>query len=227
MFNANSGNIKKKLGIEGATLFQVCELNDYIQEIIVLLLVGANAIDEETANWFAKCEISNYLGDKKKLEQYVKQRYIWVSTISKGSTANALGHAAQNFVIDFLRDSINLAGIAFYKDGNLPSVTHYDPESGRESNFDIVVSRNNKYVGIEVSFQVTTNSTIQRKSREASASYMQVQRAGYKMAHVIDGAGNFERHQAISLICENSDCTVAFTQSELLVLVQFIKEFLE
>lgn len=227
LFDTSSGNIKKKLGIEGMDLFDKHELNDYMEEIIVLLLIGSSALDEDTAHWFAKCEISNYLGNKRKLEQYVKQRYIWVSSISKGSTANALGHAAQNHVMAFLQENINLDDIVFQKDGNLPEVTHYDPESGRETNFDIVVSRNNRFVGIEVSFQVTTNSVIQRKSREASASYVQVKEAGHKMAYVIDGAGNFERHQAIRLICANSDCTVAFTQSELKILANFITEFLE
>ncbi len=227
LLKASAGNIKKTVGIEGATLFQEFELNDTIKELVVLLLVGASAVDEEAAEWFAKCEISNYLGDKNKLEQYVKQRYIWVSTILKGSTANALGHAAQNFVKDFLAEQLDLPDLVLQTDGNLPGVTHYDPESGRETNYDIVLSRNGRYVGIEVSFQVTTNSVIQRKSREASASYTQVQAAGHKLAYVIDGAGNFERHQAVRLICDNSDCTVAFTRSELLVLVQFIREFLE
>lgn len=227
LLDASATTIKKKLGIEGPTLFQEYELNDHMREMIALLLIGASAIDEETAIWFAQCEISNYLGNRAKLEEYVKQRYIWVSTIAKGSTSNALGHAAQNHIVDFLIQNINLDNITFQKDGNLPGVTHYDPGSGKETNFDIVVSRLGKYVGIEVSFQVTTNSVIQRKSREASASYLQVQKAGHKMAYVIDGAGNFERHQAIRLICANSDCTVAFTPSELLVLAQFITEFLE
>ena len=150
-----------------------------------------------------------------------------MSAISKGTTANALGHAAQDYVLQHLENHIDLPHAKFQKDGSLPSVTHHDPASGKETNFDIVVSNGEKYVGIEVSFQVTTNSVIQRKSREASASYAQVQAAGYKMAYVIDGAGNFERHQAIRIICENSDCTVAFTQSELSILAQFIIEFLE
>ncbi|MBD2090474.1 restriction endonuclease [Microcoleus sp. FACHB-1515] len=226
LFNANSGNIKKKIGIEGSTLFQNYELNEYIKELIVLLLVGSNALDEETSAWFAKCEICNYLGSKSKLEEYVKQRYIWVSTISKGTTSNSLGHAAQDFVAEFLEENISLDGVRVRKDGSLPGVTHYDPASGKETNFDLVVSRNNNYVGIEVSFQVTTNSVIQRKSREASASYTQVQQAGHKLAYVVDGAGNFERHQAIRLICENSDCSVAFTPSELMRLAEFITEFL-
>ena len=34
--------------------------------------------------------------------------------------------------------------------------------------FDIVVNRNAKSIGIEVSFQVTTNSTIERKSGQAA-----------------------------------------------------------
>lgn len=227
LLNANSGNIKKRIGIEGSTLFQDYDLNEYIKEMIVLLLIGANALDEQTADWFSKCEICNYLGSKSKLEKFVKQRYIWVSTISKGTTSNSLGHAAQDFVAEFLRKNVHLSDFRVQNDSSLPGVTHYDPESGKETNFDIVVSRNNKHIGIEVSFQVTTNSVIQRKSREASASYAQVRQAGHKLAYVVDGAGNFERHQAIRLICENSDCSVAFTPSELLRLAQFTIEFLE
>lgn len=226
LFNASSGNIKKRIGIVGSTLFQSYELNEYIREMIVLLLIGANALDEETAAWFGNCEICNYLGSKSKLEEYVKQRYIWVSTISKGATSNSLGHAAQDFVARFLEENISLNDVKVRKDGNLPGVTHHDPASGKETNFDIVVSRDTKYVGIEVSFQVTTNSVIQRKSREASASYSQVRQTGHKLAYVVDGAGNFERHQAIRLICENSDCAVAFTPAELLRLAEFITDAL-
>lgn len=227
LFETSAGNIKKKLGIENTVLFQDHDLNDHMREMIVLLLVGANAVDEKAASWFAKCEISNYLGDKKKLEQFVRQRYIWVSAISKGSSSNALGHAAQMYVVDFLTKSVTLPGVTFQTNGHIPGVTHYDPESGQETNFDIVASRNGRYVGIEISFQVTTNSVIQRKSREARASYDQVRAAGHRMAYVVDGAGNFERHQAVRVICDHSDCTVAFTPAELSLLAQFITEFLE
>jgi hypothetical protein len=50
---------------------------------------------------------------------------------------------------------------------------------------------------------------------------------GYKIAYVIDGAGNFQRVNAISTICSYSHCTVAFTPQELDVLVVFIKKYFE
>jgi len=34
--------------------------------------------------------------------------------------------------------------------------------------FDVVVEKGNKKIGIEVSFQVTTNSTIERKAGQAA-----------------------------------------------------------
>jgi hypothetical protein len=41
---------------------------------------------------------------------------------------------------------------------------------------------------------------------------------------VIDGAGNFERESAIKTLCDYSDCTIAFRDAELELLVQFLRE---
>ncbi len=92
--------------------------------------------------------------------------------------------------------------------------------------FDIVVERANKKVGIEVSFQVTTNSTIERKAGQAADRQMLMHKDGYQIAYVLDGAGNFQRSSAISRICTYSDCTVAYTLSEFVVLSNWIKSVL-
>ncbi|GEM_PF-1552170 len=42
----------------------------------------------------------------------------------------------------------------------------YEKENGMP--FDVVVEKGNKKIGIEVSFQVTTNSTIERKAGQAA-----------------------------------------------------------
>lgn len=42
-------------------------------------------------------------------------------------------------------------------------------------------------------------------------------------AYVIDGAGNFERGSALRTICRFSDCTVAFTESEIDLLADFLQ----
>ncbi|NJL89277.1 MAG: hypothetical protein HC916_05335 [Coleofasciculaceae cyanobacterium SM2_1_6] len=92
--------------------------------------------------------------------------------------------------------------------------------------FDIVVTKGDKRVGIEVSFQVNTNSTIERKAGQAAERKSLLNAAGYKIAYVIDGAGNFQRSAAISTICQYSDCTVAYSDSELNILADFLSESL-
>ena len=89
------------------------------------------------------------------------------------------------------------------------------------------MKKGGKKVGVEVSFQVTTNSTIERKSGQAFDRQALMHKNGHKIAYVIDGAGNFQRFAAISSICTYSDCTIAYTDSEFDVLANFAREVLE
>lgn len=180
--------------------------------------------NEQTAAALAKCEIGEYLGKSDALEQFVKQRYIWVSRITGGAQSNNLGQLAQKFVREYIRDHLNLPSVKVQSGGRLPDVTHTDPRTKRLTSFDLVATDSRKYVAIEVSFQVTTNSIIERKAGQARARYEQVERAGHKIAYVLDGAGNFQRETALSILCDYSHCTVAFSRSELDVLCQFLRE---
>ncbi|NQZ62176.1 MAG: hypothetical protein HRT59_08580 [Crocosphaera sp.] len=92
--------------------------------------------------------------------------------------------------------------------------------------FDIVVQKNDNILGIEVSFQVTTNSTIERKAAQAETRQNVMHKNGYKIAYIIDGAGNFARSSAITKICQYSDCTIAYKQREFQLLGNFIRDVL-
>lgn len=78
-------------------------------------------------------------------------------------------------------------------------------------------------VGIEVSFQVTSNSVIERKAALAEDRRRQMNREGHFIAYVLDGAGNFSRSAALTTLCQSSDCTVAYSPAELDTLVDFIQ----
>ena len=80
-----------------------------------------------------------------------------------------------------------------------------------------------KIVGVEVSFQVTSNSTIERKATNAEDRRNHMRQEGHYVAYVLDGAGNFSRSAALTAICQSSDCTVAYSDKELDVLVEFIQ----
>lgn len=221
-----TGNLDNdKLGISGKKLLENQLLSALHKDTIALLLLGSNSEDENSANFLEKCEISNYLGEPEKLDKFIKQRYIWVSRITSGAKSNTLGQIAQKFVKVYLDEHLNIKDIKIKQNTSLPGVRHTDEKDNRPTSFDIVVYKKNKYVAIEVSFQVTTNSTIERKAGQAKSRYEQIKGAGYKIAYVLDGAGNFERKSALRTICNYSHCTVAFTSSELDVLCDFLRNY--
>ena len=217
----------KSLKIDGRELLKDYPFDDLQKDAIALLLFGSayNDDNQEVASTLSKCEIGEYLGKLSELTTFIKQRYIWVSRITGGAMANNLGQIAQKFVIQYLSDNLGLPNIEIKPGGRLPGVTHTDATTGRLTSFDLVVTNAAKYAAIEVSFQVTTNSTIERKAGQARARYEQIEQAGHKIAYVLDGAGNFQRDTALRTICSYSHCTVGFSRSELDVLCEFLRDY--
>lgn len=94
----------------------------------------------------------------------------------------------------------------------------------KPAKFDIVAkSPSGLCWAIESSFQFTTNSTIERKASQASSRKQSLNQLGHRIAYTIDGAGNFERSSALQSIIEASDCTVNFSESDILRLVETMK----
>ncbi len=215
------------LKIDGKKLFDKHPLDNLQRDAITLLLFGSAYSDDdlEVASTLAKCQIGDYLGNPDALATFIKQRYIWVSRITGGAKSNNLGQLAQKFVGQYLENNLDVPKIEVQTNGRLPGVTHTDVNTGRLTSFDLVVTNGKKYVAVEVSFQVTTNSVIERKSGQAKARYEQIEDAGHKIAYVLDGSGNFERETALRTICAHSHCTVAFSRSELDVLCEYLKEY--
>ncbi len=216
----------KALKIDGKELLNIHPLDELQKDAIALLLFGSahSAENQDVASALARCEIGEYLGKANELATFVKQRYIWVSRITGGATANNLGQIAQRFVADYISEHLDSENVEVHHGGRLPNVTHTDSATGRMTSFDLVVTDGKKCVAIEVSFQVTTNSTIERKSGQAQTRYEQAEKAGHKIAYVLDGAGNFQRETALRTICSFSHCTVAFSRNELDILCQFLRE---
>ncbi|SME95020.1 restriction endonuclease [Desulfovibrio gilichinskyi] len=208
-----------KLFIDGKGLLEKKILNKLYEDMIVLLMFGSTSTVSDEAGLIA-CEIGTLLGKNEILKKYIKERYINVSRITGGATANSLGQLAQKEVYKYLSDSLS-------KDFNVTSngtiqLKGYDKDGGMP--FDIVVEKTGSKIGIEVSFQVTTNSTIERKAGQAADRINLMHENGYKIAYILDGAGNFQRRSAVSTICANSDCTIAYTEKEFEFLSQWIGE---
>lgn len=219
----------KTLKIDGKELLVYCPLNEALEDAIMLLLFG-NAHCEhypEAESALSKCIIGEYLGKSEELRHFIKQRYLWVSRITAGATSNSLGQLAQQFVAQYIKEHLTFPNLIIQHSGRLPGVTHTDDITGRLTAFDVIVTNGSKYVAIEVCFQVTTNSVIERKAGQARSRYEQIERAGHRIAYVLDGAGNFQRETALQTICAYSHCTVAFSRSELEILCTFLNEQFE
>jgi len=216
-----NGLSNKKLFIDGEGLIKEKELNDLTCDMIALLLFASTSEYAEHAGLIA-CEIGTMLGNEDDLIKFVKQRYITVSRITGGATANSLGQLAQTEIVNFLTKELG-DKYKIIRNGYI-TIDGYDKKGGMP--FDLVVEKGKKKVGIEVSFQVTTNSTIERKAGQAADRQALVHKSGYQIAYVLDGAGNFQRSSAISTICNHSDCTVAYTLAEFKVLSNWIKSVL-
>ena len=210
-----------QLRVDGLGLAKSHELSDQMEDIIMLILFGSTAIANGLPKEIEeKCMVGSLIGSKKELDAFVRQRYIWVSRITGGATSNSLGNLAQQYVIEYLK--AKLPNWDFSKK-KVPGISQNDRTS---TSFDIVAaSPKGRFCAIEASFQVTTNSVIERKAGQAQARQNQLHNAGHKIAYIIDGAGNFQRQSALRTLCQYSDCTVTYKDSELDLLVDFLLKF--
>lgn len=208
-----------KLKLDGDNLKSPHKLSPLYKDMIMILMYGAFSSSSEHANLTA-CDMAARVGIKDVLDEYIKQRYIYVSKITGGAKANTSGQLLQKYVREFISNNL---GEDYSVTSNGKILIHTDNGDIR-SPFDIVIKKGSKTIGIEISFQVTTNSTIERKAASAHNRLVDMHNNGYQIAYIIDGAGNFQRRAAVSLICEHSDCTVAFSNEELSLLCNWVRE---
>jgi len=207
-------------------LLKPCRNIQLCKDIITLLIYGSASTTASTRAILYKCNAYEYLGQEELIKKYVKQNYIRVSRIVGGRMATDLGNVAQAYAVKYLSRKLG-GNYNVVNAGTIPGVMMDDD---KDATFDIVIDRKDdngrfkKYVGVEVSFQETSNSTIERKAREAQARFRNTQNRRCFVAYIIDGAGNFSRVSATTDICNNSHCTVAYTPTEFDLLIEFIKE---
>ncbi len=210
----------KVLGIDGAGLSGDRALSAVMEDVAVILLHGGSSLAPRLPDDLTeKCLLGGLIGRKAELDSFVRQRYIHVSRITGGATANTMGQLCQQYVREALKQSLSSWDFSRH---TIPGISQ---NRGRtDMSFDIVgKSPKGVYCAIEVSFQVTTNSTIERKAGQAADRQRLLREKGHRIAYVIDGAGNFQRRSALSTICSHSDCTVAFGNQELAKLVAFLR----
>jgi hypothetical protein len=212
----------KTLAVDGPSLLRAQPLTDVMEDVAMLLLHGAASTDPLVPSPVKeKCVVGGLMGQKQELATFVKQRYILVSRITQGARTNTLGQLAQDLVKETLEGL--LKDWKFARNGTIPGISQTGGLT--DIGFDIIAkSPQGRFVAVEVTFQVTTNSVIERKAGQAEARAKALHAAGHRIAYVIDGAGNFQRQAALRTICQFSDCTVTIKDDELKKLARFLSE---
>lgn len=218
IWNNKKLRVEKSLLLENRKTFD----NDML-DVCMLLIWGANTTDPSNLpdEILEKAIIGSMIGNSDKLEKYIKERYLFVSRQIGGSTANDLGYICEAYVKNkfekLLPDNYSFNG------HTLKNVTLNDTQL---TTFDLVISnsKTKRSIGIEISFQVTTNSVIERKAQNANNRQQLAHKHSHKVGYIIDGSGNFQRKSAIQNILNYSDCTVNFSDAGLLKMVNYIKD---
>ncbi|MFK7797319.1 MAG: restriction endonuclease [Aureispira sp.] len=130
----------KKFGIDGDSLSTERELDAMTKDLIAILLFAATS-DFAEQGGLDSCEIGSLLGNEVELKNFVKQRYILVSRIIGGATANSLGQLAQTAIVDFLISELG-NDFTITRNGTV-HLSGYDRKGGMP--FDIVVSKEKKW----------------------------------------------------------------------------------
>ena len=206
-------------------LFSPHQMTDEMLDVCMLLLWGGCvSIDcGLPTEIIDKCIVGKMIGKPEVLENFIRQRYIYVSKVTAGSAANDGGHLCEELcrrrLSKLLSPSISLEG------HNVPGITQNDESL---TTFDIVAKNENtgRCCAIEISFQVTTNSVIERKAQMAKERCDLLHEKGHKVAYVIDGAGNFRRRAAIGALLKFSDCSVNFSDGGIAELAAYISKSL-
>lgn len=195
-------------------------------DLIYLLMYGAASCIPSTRSILYKCNMYEYIGDEDKIKTFVRQNYIRVSRIVGGKIASDLGNAAQSYAVLYFSKQLG-DDYKVVSNGTIPGV---QIESGKDTVFDLVFERitdhrvDKPYVGIELSFQETTNSTVERKAREAAARFSKTCQRGCYVGYIIDGIGNFARKSATTDLIHNSHISIAYTPEEFQLLIDFVKQ---
>ena len=223
--SVGTGWTNPNLLIDKDNLFEERPMQEAMIDVCMLLMWGADITDSSALpqEIIDKCIVGRMIGNPKELEAFVRQRYIYVSRITGGSTANDGGHFCEASCCERLR---RLLPKKFEIEGH--NIKGISQNKRNLVTFDMVVTNvdTNKSCAIEISFQVTTNSVIERKASAARERQKLLHKHGHKMTYIIDGAGNFQRKNAVRTIMDFSDCTVNFSDDGINTLAAFIRESL-
>ena len=184
------------------------------EDIITILLFGSDIIEFKKFITLKKLCLGKIIGNKSALSNYFNSLYLKVSRQSSGKSSAQSGRLPQEIVMQSLDKYLTHRNDILKVSNRRIQGIGSDP-NGRE--FDLVYEIKKKksdsiFIAIEIAFQETTNSVIERKSRDSVNLFPIFVKKHYHLCYVVDGAGYFSRKKALKDIIKYSHLCVTFKQ---------------
>jgi len=154
---------------------------------------------------FRRCRLGEICGDETAIADYFADLYVLFSDQTKGRVRVKKGRAPERLVRQTLDTVTAQSDLSYTSDNRVPDM----PEEDEDQEFDFVLVDDDRYVAIEVAFQETTNSTLERKARQSRELFPLFEHRDCELIHVVDGAGYFERSNALRQMVEFSHLAVS------------------
>jgi hypothetical protein len=205
------------LKIDGQSVSKSFTASQLQVDLAQIVLFGNFSVSTALATTLSSCDLFKFAQHETELRDFISTRYLEVSRIGRGADANALGQALQIEVDKRLRLLLG-SEYEIMQNGRLTV-------KGHTMTSDLLIVHNQKSVAIEVAFQVTTNSTIERKATDAAKRMDDLNQEGIASCYVLDGIGIFERRSALNKILDQSNLVVNFSTEDTRKLADFIRNW--
>ena len=187
--------------------------DNLVRDLINILVFASESLEFGQFESFKKCNLAKLAGDNDKITKHLFFLPLNSSTQIKQLRAVDFGHQLELYIKKALNPLIDELGVT--------KTSRYNDQS-----FDLVLKKGNRYVIIEIAFQETTNSTLERKGKQAkNGLYESINKNGDKLIYVIDGAGYFKRKRALEDLITYSHLACNVSESGLAKLRHFLENY--
>ncbi len=209
----------RTLFVDGKRLHTPHGLEPLMEDVIMLILHGAAATGPIPAILKEKCILGSLMGRVGEVEDFVKQRYIWLGQTTRHIRPSQMEQLCRAHVVNMLLEE--LPGWTITCNGFIQETATSKPN---DLLFDIVArSPTSQLFVIEVGFYFIAGDFLALRALQAETKANLVHKAGGKIVYVIANAYNVRQFSSLATICRHSDYIVAFTQKDMASLVKFMR----
>ncbi|MFB2516209.1 hypothetical protein [Lysinibacillus sp. OTC-L20] len=213
-----------KKGLSNDNIYKLANTDDaFFEDVLTLMLYAYDSEEFGGFITFKNFKLATLVGSPSALTSFYLNRTIENSSQIKQLKAVVYGNSLQSNVKNQILSALEQYGVV-----SAPGNRYLD---GKQ--FDLVLCKPDqalpesqwKWVIIEVAFQETTNSVIERKSSQAKLIYRTLEDTSHKLVYLIDGAGFVKRDKVTSTIYENTHFTSTANPEYFNNLISFLTEY--